>query len=89
VPELRELCQTPKFALNTAVGRQMMSNRNKLLGVYPGMGPAKTGFTRGAQHTYAASATRGGHELHLILLHSEDGWADAAAIFDFGFAQFQ
>jgi D-alanyl-D-alanine carboxypeptidase len=89
VPELREICRTPGIALKTAAGLQTLNNHNKLLGVYPGMGPAKTGWTLRSRHTFAASATRDGRELHLILLHSADKWADARALFDFGFEQFR
>jgi D-alanyl-D-alanine carboxypeptidase len=89
VPELREICRTPRLALRTAATTQTLKNHNKLLGVYPGMGPAKTGWTLRSRHTYAASATRDGHELHLILLHSANKWIDAKALFDFGFAQFR
>lgn len=88
VPELREICRTPSLTLRTAAGLQTLRNHNKLLGVYPGMGPAKTGWTLGSKHTYAASASRGGHELYLILLHSANKWTDAKALFDFGFEQF-
>jgi D-alanyl-D-alanine carboxypeptidase len=57
------------------------------LGVYPGMGPAKTGWTVDSKHTYAASATREGRQLQLIILHSANKWNDAEALFDFGFEQ--
>jgi D-alanyl-D-alanine carboxypeptidase len=87
VPELREICRTPSLQLRTAAGLQTLKNHNKLLGVYPGMGPAKTGWTLGSRHTFAASATRSGRELQLILLHSANKWDDARALFDFGFAQ--
>jgi D-alanyl-D-alanine carboxypeptidase (penicillin-binding protein 5/6) len=87
VPELREICRTPSLTIRTAVGLQTLKNHNKLLGVYPGMGPAKTGWTFRSKHTFAASATRDGHELNLILLHSANKWADAQTLFDFGFEQ--
>ena len=89
VPELREICRTRSITLKTAAGLQTLKNHNKLLGVYPGMGPAKTGWTFRSEHTYAASATRDGHELQLILLHSVNKWADARTLFDFGFEQFR
>ena len=87
VPELRAICGTPSLTLRTAAGLQTLKNHNKLLGVYPGMGPAKTGWTLRSRHTFAASATRNGHELQLILLHSANKWADATALFDYGFKQ--
>ena len=63
-----------------------MRNHNKLLGNYPGMGPAKTGWTYEARHTFAASATQGGRELRLTLLKSANKWKDTRLLFDYGFA---
>ncbi len=86
VSDLRRICQLPSFVLETKAGRQTVKNHNKLLGVYPGMGPAKTGWTYASRHTYAASAMREGRELHLIILNSPNKWIDAQALFDYGFA---
>lgn len=86
VPELRKICKTKRFKLKTRARTQIVKNHNKLLGVYPGMGPAKTGWTYASRHTYAAAAEQKGHELHLIILKSPDKWSDARALFDFGFA---
>lgn len=86
IPALREIAQTKEFWLRTRVGLQRVKNHNKLLGKYPGMGPAKTGWTLASKHTYAASATRNGRELHLILLGSPDKWTDARLLFDYGFS---
>ena len=85
-PELRQIAQTQIYNLKTAIGLQHMRNHNKLLGVYPGMGPAKTGWTYEARHTYAASATRDGRELRLTLLKSANKWQDTRLLFDYGFA---
>ena len=65
----------------------MLHNHNKLLGVYPGMGPAKTGWTVASRHTYAASVTRNGRELLLTLLDSPNKWLDSEILFNWGFAQ--
>jgi len=86
VPELRRICALPAYTLNTAAGTRRVRNHNKLLGVYPGMGPAKTGWTVASRHTYAASASRGGRDLLLVLLKSPNKWNDARAIFDYGFS---
>jgi D-alanyl-D-alanine carboxypeptidase len=86
IPELRRICQLESFELQTRAGHQIVKNHNKLLGKYPGMGPAKTGWTYASKHTYAASATREGRELHLIILNSANKWVDAQALFDYGFA---
>ncbi|MBX7158426.1 MAG: serine hydrolase [Verrucomicrobiae bacterium] len=84
-PELRQMCQTKSFVIRTARGTQTVSNHNKLLGVFPGMGPAKTGWTYSSKHTYAASASRNGRELHLIILKSPNKWTDATLLFNYGF----
>ena len=86
IPVLRQMCETREYTLSTRAGVRVLINHNKLLGKYPGMGPAKTGWTIASQHTYAAAATRDGRELQLIILHSQDKWRDATHLFDFGFA---
>ncbi len=86
IPELRRIAQTPVYNLRTVIGLQRMRNHNKLLGVYPGMGPAKTGWTYEARHTFAAAATREGRELRLTLLKSANKWKDTRLLFDYGFA---
>lgn len=85
-PTLRQLCQSRTATLQTANGPVTYASTNRLLRTYPGMGPAKTGYTRAARHTYAASAARDGRELHLVLLDSPDKWSDARLLFDYGFA---
>ncbi len=86
VPELRRIASTKTYFLKTAARSQTLKNHNKLLGVYSGMGPAKTGWTYTSRHTYAAAATRNGRELHLTILDTPNKWADATALFDYGFA---
>jgi len=86
VPELREMMTTAGFNLKTKIGTQWVKNHNKLLGRYEGMGPAKTGWTFASRHTYAASATRNGRELHLIILNSPNKWVDSRLLFDYGFS---
>jgi D-alanyl-D-alanine carboxypeptidase (penicillin-binding protein 5/6) len=86
-PELRQICSTKEYVLRTASGTHMLHNHNRLLGYYPGMGAAKTGWTVASRHTYAASVRRGGRELLLTLLDSPDKWTDAQILFNWGFAQ--
>jgi len=86
-PELRTICSTKEYLLTTRARTQMLHNHNRLLGVYPGMGAAKTGWTVAARHTYAASVTRNGRELLLTLLDSPNKWVDAEILFNWGFAQ--
>ncbi|MGD9896318.1 MAG: D-alanyl-D-alanine carboxypeptidase family protein [Candidatus Methylacidiphilaceae bacterium] len=89
VEPLRKICSTESFSLLTADGRavQYLMNTNRLLGPYPGMGPAKTGWTADARHTYAALCQRGGRKVALILLDSPDKWADAVVLLDYAFGK--
>ena len=86
-PELSEICSTKHYRLTTAVRTQTLRNHNLLLGVYPGMGPAKTGWTEASKHTYAASVTRNGRQILLTLMDTPNKWRDAEILFNWGFAQ--
>ena len=94
-PELAHIMSTREYVIHTASGTHDLKNHNKLLvefrGLppYPGMGPAKTGWTVAARHTYACAVTRGGHTLLLTLLDSTDKWTDARILFNWGFAKVQ
>jgi D-alanyl-D-alanine carboxypeptidase (penicillin-binding protein 5/6) len=86
-PELATILSTKDYTIWTASGRHDLHNHNRLLGYYPGMGPAKTGWTVASRHTYAASVTQGGRTILLTLLDSPDKWKDAQILFNWGFAQ--
>jgi D-alanyl-D-alanine carboxypeptidase (penicillin-binding protein 5/6) len=86
-PELRQICSTREYLLHTPYKTELLRNHNRLLGYYPGMGAAKTGWTVASRHTYACSVRRGGRELLLTLLDSPDKWSDAMVLFNWGFAQ--
>lgn len=85
ISELRKICGIKNYRLTTQIGSQNIRNHNKLLGLYNGMGPAKTGWTVSSRHTYAAAAVRNGRELRLVILNSPNKWVDAKLLFDFGF----
>jgi D-alanyl-D-alanine carboxypeptidase len=86
-PDLRKICSTKEYTIGTASGVHTFHNHNRLLGYYPGMGPAKTGWTIASRHTYAAAVTQNGREILLTLLDSPNKWADAQILFNWGFAQ--
>jgi D-alanyl-D-alanine carboxypeptidase len=86
-PELRAICRMKEYRLTTAAKTQILRNHNRLLGYYPGMDAAKTGWTVASRHTYAASVIRGKHELLLTLLDSPNKWADAQILFNYGLAE--
>ena len=60
-------------------------NHNHLLGSYPGADGIKTGWTTKAQHCLVASATRHGHRLIAVVLHSPNADADARKLLTYGF----
>jgi D-alanyl-D-alanine carboxypeptidase len=86
-PELARILSTKEYTIRTQSGTHILRNHNRLLGYYPGMGPAKTGWTVASRHTYAASVTQNGHQILLTLLDSPNKWLDAQILFNWGFAQ--
>jgi D-alanyl-D-alanine carboxypeptidase len=86
-PELVKILSTKEYTIRTASGTHVLRNHNRLLGYYPGMGPAKTGWTVASRHTYACSVTQGGHQILLTLLNSPNKWQDAQILFNWGFAR--
>jgi len=86
-PELARILSTKAYTIETASGVHPLRNHNLLLGRYPGMGPAKTGWTEAARHTYACAVTQNGHTLLLTLLDSPNKWLDAEILFNWGFAR--
>ncbi len=73
---------------HTAAGRQLI-NGNELLDRYPGADGVKTGTTQAAGQSLVASVTRDGHRTLVVVLGSEDRYADATAIYDHYFASFR
>ena len=86
-PDLARIMETREYVIRTASGTHILRNHNRLLGYYPGMGPAKTGWTEASRHTYACAVTQNGHTILLTLLDSPDKWKDAVILFNWGFAQ--
>jgi D-alanyl-D-alanine carboxypeptidase len=60
----------------------LLQGHNPLLGEYPGVDGVKTGTTDLAGHAMVASATRGGHRVYVVVMHSDDLLADCSALFD-------
>ena len=84
-PTFRTIVATPSYA---AQGYKLVGH-NPLLGVYPGVDGVKTGSTDAAGHTIVASATRDGHRVYVVLMHSDDLEADGSALFDWAWRAFQ
>jgi serine-type D-Ala-D-Ala carboxypeptidase (penicillin-binding protein 5/6) len=61
-------------------------NNNRLVGTYPGADGVKTGYTHRSGPCLVASATRGNVSLIAVVLNSNDVYADAKRLLNFGFA---
>jgi D-alanyl-D-alanine carboxypeptidase (penicillin-binding protein 5/6) len=68
---------------------RLMINHNKLLWRYPLADGVKTGYTREAGNCLVSSATKDGHRLISVVLNSRQTYADAEALFQYGFANYQ
>jgi D-alanyl-D-alanine carboxypeptidase len=86
-PDLATIMSTKEYEIHTATGTHILRNHNRLLGYYPGIGPAKTGWTVASRHTYACSVTQHGRTLLLTLLDSPNKWQDAQILFNWAFAE--
>ena len=64
----------------------VLDSRNLLLGAFAGATGVKTGFTALAGNCLVASARRDGRVLFAVVLGSEDSFADASALLEYGFA---
>ena len=72
-------------------GASMLVNTNKLIRFYPGATGLKTGSTDTALYCLSATAERDGMELIAVVLKapsSEQRFADARALLDYGFANY-
>ncbi|MCI8422310.1 MAG: D-alanyl-D-alanine carboxypeptidase [Lawsonibacter sp.] len=72
-----------------ALGGRIFTNHNKLLWRYQGCIGMKTGFTEKAGRTLVSAAERDGLTLVCVTLNDPSDWADHAALFDYGFAEFE
>jgi D-alanyl-D-alanine carboxypeptidase len=88
VPGFAEIVATPSW---TARGSRTISfsNINPFIFDYAGGDGLKTGFTRQAGPTIAASATREGHRLYLVLLNAPARDQDARVLMDWAFRSFR
>ena len=91
IPLFAQMVSTRHFALPaTALHRAYIwDNTNKLLATYPGMTGIKTGYTVEAGGCLVFSATRNGHHLVGVVMHSRDEnyrFIDAKILLNWGFA---
>ncbi len=83
-PTFARIVATPAYS----VRRHMWENRNQLLRQYAGADGVKTGTTAEAGECLIAAATHRGHRLIAVILGSNNRYADATALLDYGFAHY-
>ncbi|MGE3855879.1 MAG: D-alanyl-D-alanine carboxypeptidase [Dehalococcoidia bacterium] len=85
LPRFRDVVKTGTY---TAKGARALSmyNTNALLSTYPSADGVKTGFTDEAGRTLAASATKNGHRVYVVLLNDPNRDTDARALLDWAFS---
>lgn len=71
------------------MGERTLTNHNKLLWRYQGCIGLKTGYTEKAGRTLVSAAKRDGMTLIAVTLNAPDDWNDHAALFDWGFSNYQ
>ncbi len=67
---------------------RLLVNSNRLLWQYPNADGVKTGWIPQSGHCLIGSATRGGRRLIVVILDDNRPFTDAAALLDYGFANF-
>ena len=73
---------------SVTLGGRTFTNHNKLLWRYEGCVGMKTGYTERAGRTLVSAARRDGVTLICVTLNAPSDWADHAALFDYGFANY-
>lgn len=89
-PELSRIAATRSFSLPpTPEGESRVAvNRNDLLATYPGTLGIKTGYTGRALQTLSAVAERDERRIHVVVLGSQDHFADVTLLLDYAFGGF-
>jgi D-alanyl-D-alanine carboxypeptidase len=80
----REIVATPEIRSDGFV----LTGHNPLIGAYAGADGVKTGTTDDAGRVLVGSATRNGHRVYAVVMHSEDIQADTSALLDWAWQAF-
>ncbi len=85
LPGFKEIVNTPSW---TARGSRELrfGNINTFLTAYRSADGVKTGYTRRAGFTLAASATRNGRRIYVVVLNAPNRTSDAVALMDWAFS---
>lgn len=87
-PEFAKIVGTQDWHLSPPSDYDL-HNGNSLLASYPGADGVKIGWTDAAGWTFVGSAVRAGHRLVVAVLDTQNRDADATALLDWGFANYQ
>jgi len=81
--KLTEVTGTKQKTISDTFGKQyFLTNLNKLLGIN-GVTGIKTGTTEGAGEVLVTSAVRNGHTFIIVVMNSQDRFADTQALLNF------
>jgi hypothetical protein len=80
----RQIVVTPEVRSDGFV----LQGHNPLIGAYPGADGVKTGTTDNAGKVLVGSATRNGHRVYAVVMHSDDIQADTTALLDWAWQEF-
>jgi serine-type D-Ala-D-Ala carboxypeptidase (penicillin-binding protein 5/6) len=80
----REIVAAPQIRAEGFV----LVGHNPLIGVYPGADGVKTGTTDDAGKVLVGSATRNGHRVYAVVMHSDDIEADTTALLNWAWREF-
>ncbi len=89
--DFRDIVSTYKkeIPLHGGEGIRLLVNHNRLLKSYEGCIGVKTGFTKKSGRCLVSAAERNGCTLICVTLQAPDDWNDHAALFDWGFSQYE
>jgi D-alanyl-D-alanine carboxypeptidase len=80
----REIVKSPEVRADGFV----LVGHNPLIGTYPGADGVKTGTTDDAGKVLVGSATRNGHRVYAVVMHSDDIAADTSALLNWAWKEF-
>ncbi len=80
----REIVASPQIRSDGFV----LVGHNPLIGTYPGADGVKTGTTDNAGKVLVGSATRNGHRVYAVVMHSDDIQGDTSALLDWAWEEF-
>lgn len=74
---------------NAVISTHVLTNVNQLLGKVPGVIGIKTGYTEGAKQALVTLVKRDDHPVILVVLGSDDRFADTSTLIDWVYSNFQ